>query len=172
MGNRIKLLIPTGITSIRIILAPIFFLTVINNLIINSIIIFLFAIITDVIDGYSSRKLGLASSKGAYLDVTADFILVLAAFSAFIINGLYPTWLLIIIVFMFLQFIITSKFHITIYDPLGKYYGSFLFLVILLSLIITNPIIILILTILIVLFSIISITSRFLFILKHKNDIN
>ena len=166
----IQILIPSGITSIRIILAPILFFTVINNFILYSICIFVLAVATDAIDGYVSRKLDIASSKGAYFDVVADFILILSAFSGLVITGLYPFWLIIIIVFMFLQFIITSKFRIPVYDPIGKYYGSFLFIVIFISLIVINPILYFLLTILIVIFTVISITSRFLFMLKNKDD--
>lgn len=166
----IQILIPSGITSIRIILAPILFFTLINNLILYSIFIFVLAVTTDAIDGYVSRKLNVSSSNGAYFDVMADFILILASFSGLVITGLYPFWLIIIIVLMFLQFIITSKFRIPVYDPIGKYYGSFLFIVIFISLIIINPILYFLLTMLIVIFTVISITSRFLFMLKNKDN--
>ena len=164
----IQLLIPSGITSIRVILAPILFFTVINNFILYSICIFILAVATDAIDGYVSRKLDATSSNGAYFDVIADFILILSGFLGLVINGLYPFWLIIIIILMFLQFIITSKFRLPVYDPIGKYYGSFLFIVIFISLIVINPILYFILTILIVIFTVISITSRILFMLKKK----
>ena len=40
-----------------------------------------------------------------YFDVTADFLLVLAGFSAFVVRGTYPLWTLLLLVGMFLQFI-------------------------------------------------------------------
>jgi phosphatidylglycerophosphate synthase len=166
--NSIRKYIPSGITFIRIILAPFLFYAVINNFYISSIIIFLVAVSTDALDGYSARKLGTSSSPGAYFDITADFILILAGFSAFIISGTYPFGVLILIVFMFLQFLLTSKARIPIYDPVGKYYGAFLFLTIFISLITTNSTLNLLLTILIVVFTIISIISRFLFIIKRN----
>jgi CDP-diacylglycerol--glycerol-3-phosphate 3-phosphatidyltransferase len=169
MSNyRVKSLTPSIITSIRIILAPIFFLTVINDLLIYSLVIFLFAMVTDVLDGYFSRKWDVSSSKGAYFDITADFILVLSGFSAFVIKDIYPSWILIIILFMFIQFIITSRSKNPIYDPVGKYYGAFLFITIFTGLITNNFTINMFLTILILIFTVISITSRLLFIFKHK----
>ena len=167
--NRVKSLTPSIITGIRVILAPIFFITVINDLLLYSLIIFLFAIVTDVLDGYISRKWKISSSKGAYFDITADFILVLAGFSAFVIKDIYPFWIIIIIIFMFIQFIITSRSKILVYDPMGKYYGAFLFITIFTGLIINNSVINLSLTILILIFTLMSITSRVLFILKHKS---
>jgi phosphatidylglycerophosphate synthase len=78
MANiNIKGYTPSIITFIRIILSPILFLTVIYDFFIYSLIIFFLAIVTDVVDGYISRRWNVSSSKGAYFDVTADFILVL-----------------------------------------------------------------------------------------------
>ncbi len=166
--NRVKSLTPSVITGIRVILAPIFFLTIINDLLLYSLIIFLLAILTDVLDGYISRKWNVQSSKGAYFDITADFILVLAGFSAFVIKDIYPFWIIIIVIFMFIQFIITSRSKTLVYDPVGKYYGVFLFITIFIGLILNNSTINLLLIILIVIFTVISITSRVIFILKHK----
>jgi len=168
--NIVKSVIPSIFTIIRIILAPIFFIAVINYFPIYSISIFGFAMITDVVDGYLARKWGVTSFKGAYFDITADFIFVIAGFSAFIIKGIYPFWILIIIIFMFIQFIVTSKSKNLIYDPVGKYYGAFLFLSIFINLIINNLMINSLLTLIIVLFTIISITSRFLFIIKDNTE--
>jgi len=165
---KIKNLIPSGITALRIILTPFFFLAVINDFFLYSIGIFVFAVATDAIDGYFARQLGLTSLNGVYFDVTADFILILAGFSAIVIKGSYPFWILLVIIFMFLQFIITSKSKISIYDPIGKYYGSFLFLTIFICLIANNPYLNSLLTILIVVFTFISITSRLIFMLKHN----
>ncbi len=160
--------VPSLITSIRVIMAPFFFLTLMNSLLLWSAVIFTFAVLTDGIDGYFARKLDSASHSGAYFDVIADFILILAGFSAFILNGLYPFGLLLLITFMFLQFILTSQAQIPIYDPVGKYYGSFLFLVIFITLIFPNPLINRLLLILTAIFTIISIISRLLFIVKQK----
>ena len=169
--NRVKNLTPSVITSIRVILAPILFLTIITNFLLYSLIIFLLAMVTDFLDGYIARKWDVCSSKGAYFDVTADFILILAGFSAFVIRDIYPFWIILILVFMFIQFIITSKSKILVYDPVGKYYGVFLFITIFIILIVNNSTINLLLEILIVIFTVISVLSRLLFILKHKDEI-
>jgi len=91
------------------------------------ICLFFFACVTDVLDGHLARRLGVFSSIGAYLDVTADFLLVLTMFSAFAIKGIYPFWTLLLIGSMFLHFIITSTLKRPLYDPVGRYYGTFLF---------------------------------------------
>lgn len=124
--------------------------------------------LTDALDGYTARKLDSTSSTGAYLDVAADFILVFAGFSGLVVRGFYPFWVILPLVFMFLQFLATSKTRPPIYDPVGKYYGFFLFLVILTALTLQNPFLNLILVILMVIFTIISFSSRLWFILHEK----
>ena len=129
------ILVPTGITASRIVLSILFLCLLINGVKIWAVVIFILAILTDAFDGYSARKLEISSDLGAYFDIIADFILVLVAFLTFIIIGIYPYWLLILIILVFLQFIVTSRFNVLVYDPVGKYYGSFLFAVILITLV-------------------------------------
>jgi CDP-diacylglycerol--glycerol-3-phosphate 3-phosphatidyltransferase/cardiolipin synthase len=104
-----------------------FLYTFLNNLTMWTLGIFLFACLTDALDGHLARRLGASQYLGPYFDATADFLLALAAFSAFVIKGVYPFWTLLLIGAMFLQFILTSGVRRPIYDPVGKYYGVFLF---------------------------------------------
>ena len=161
------ILVPTGITTFRIVLSILFLDLLINNIKIWAIGIFLLAILTDAFDGYSARKLGVASDYGAYFDIIADFILVLVAFLTFVIIGIYPYWLLFLIILVFLQFILTSKLNVLVYDPVGKYYGAFLFAIILITLIspstFYNP-----LLVATIIFTIISLISRYLFFVFRK----
>ncbi|HEY0196724.1 MAG TPA: CDP-alcohol phosphatidyltransferase family protein, partial [Methanobacterium sp.] len=105
---KLEKLIPSILSSLRIILAFVLFYCYLNEMMVSSIIIFLFALSTDYLDGFIARKLNVTSDYGAYLDTAADFILITTVFLAFIITGIYPYWILIIIIFMFLQFILTS----------------------------------------------------------------
>ncbi|HEX3014314.1 MAG TPA: CDP-alcohol phosphatidyltransferase family protein [Methanobacterium sp.] len=164
--NRLTL-VPTGITAFRIVLSILFLDLVINNTKILAIGVFILAVVTDAFDGYSARKLGVASDYGAYFDIIADFILVLVAFLTFIIMGIYPYWLLFLIILVFLQFVLTSKLNVLVYDPVGKYYGAFLFAVILITLI-SPPAFYNFLLIVTLLFTIISLISRYLFFIFRK----
>jgi phosphatidylglycerophosphate synthase len=116
------------IIAIRFIAALLFLYTFANDLKAWALCIFLVAVFTDALDGHVARRLGGASPfLGPYSDAVADFFLVLAAFSAFVLKGLYPFWMLLLIVAMFAQFVLTSRLARPIYDPVGKYYGVFLF---------------------------------------------
>jgi CDP-diacylglycerol--glycerol-3-phosphate 3-phosphatidyltransferase/cardiolipin synthase len=169
MNNHQFSLIPSGITILRIILSFIFAFLLLNGHLLLSVLILTIAILTDAIDGYLARKLNSNSFYGAYLDITADFILVLISFIVFAVIGIYPYWVIFLIVIVFLQFILTSKLQILVYDPVGKYYGSFLFGMILIT-IITPPYIHQYLLVIIVLYTLISLLSRYLalFIKKRK----
>lgn len=163
------ILVPTGITAFRIGLSILFLDLLLNNIKIGAIFVFLLAIITDALDGYSARKLGASSDYGAYFDIIADFILVLVAFLTFILIGIYPYWLLLLIILVFLQFILTSRFKVLIYDPVGKYYGAFLFAVILVTLVCPPTFYSLLLTVTVI-FTAASLLSRYLFFIFRKKD--
>ena len=116
------------IVAIRLIAAPLFLYTFANDLTAWALGIFLVAVFTDALDGHVARRLGGASPfLEPYSDAVADFFFVLAAFSAFVLQGFYPFWILLLIVAMFAQFVLTSQRERPIYDPVGKYYGVFLF---------------------------------------------
>lgn len=160
--------IPNILSVTRIIFAPIFFYAFLNELYLISIIIFMVASITDVLDGYIARKINAISDLGSYLDVTSDFILVIMSFLAYVIKGWYDPLILILITIMFLLFIGTSSIKKPVYDPIGKYLGTYLMLMIFMSLILPEIVVIRILLIILVLFSLISIFSRLLFLQKSN----
>jgi phosphatidylglycerophosphate synthase len=156
--------IPSLITSVRIIFLPLFLYLYFIDLKFISFIVFLFLSLTDLLDGYIARRMGVCSTKGAYFDTSADFILILAAFTAFVIKGIYPYWILFLIIFMFLQFILTSKIKIPVYDPVGKYFGTILFGGALITLIFQNTLLYSLITLFILLFAVISLLSRYIFL--------
>jgi len=119
--------IPNLISSFRIIVLP--HLVYAFNYGYTPVVytLFLFAISTDLIDGYVARKLNAQTKVGAYLDVSVDFSFISGMYLVFILRGLYSPWLLVIISATFFQFILSNKYlKRTIYDPIGKYYGSLL----------------------------------------------
>ena len=127
-NERYGTIIVSMIVAVRFIAAPLFLYTFANDLTAWALCIFLVAVFTDALDGHVARRLGGASPfLGPYSDAVADFCLVLAVFSAFVLKSLYPFWILLLIVAMFAQFVLTSRLSRPIYDPVGKYYGVFLF---------------------------------------------
>lgn len=177
---KIKQNIPNAITLLRLIALP-HLVYSFNHLTISiTFSIFLASILTDVIDGYVSRKLRATSKLGGYLDVIVDFLFITGIYVSFIFNGIYSPWLLLVIVFVFTQFIVSNIIlKKTIYDPIGKYFGSILFggigVTILISdqiisnlIIFSNQLIYTMVTVFLVISAVISLLSRFFYLLKQR----
>jgi phosphatidylglycerophosphate synthase len=129
-----KILIPSIISSLRIAVLPLFFYLYNPENITPCLILLAFSACTDFFDGYSARKLSATSRFGAYYDATTDFTLVINIFGFFTIKGFYPIWLPLLIAASFVQFILTSCYAKKIYDPIGRFIGSALYIGILLTL--------------------------------------
>ncbi len=112
--------IPNLITTLRIILVPIFVIYLMNDEFLSALTVFIIAGVSDGIDGLVARIFNQKSRLGAYLDPMADKILLVAAFIILAVRGFIPAWLTVIVItrdvlillgvlFLFLQ---NNEFHI------------------------------------------------------------
>jgi len=90
--------VPNLITTIRIILAPIFIIYVINDQLKSALAVFVLCCVTDGLDGMVARLFKQKSKLGAYLDPIADKILLVATFVALSVRGLLPPWLTVTVI--------------------------------------------------------------------------
>lgn len=105
--------LPNKITISRIFLIPLFIIVLTinfdwgeinignNTLPITQLvgsIIFIFASLTDWLDGYIARKYDLITNMGKFLDPLADKLLVSAAFIMLIELQIAPAWIIIVII--------------------------------------------------------------------------
>lgn len=91
--------LPNKITMARIIMVPIFVLSMyVDHGGILSLLIFSAAAISDAIDGHIARKYNLISNFGKFLDPLADKILVMAAFVMMVEMGYLPGWAAIMVI--------------------------------------------------------------------------
>jgi cardiolipin synthase len=74
--------VPNFLSALRICLIPVFLIMVIQQKALGALIIFLIASVTDFMDGITARMWHQKTRLGAYLDPTADKLLMTAAFIA------------------------------------------------------------------------------------------
>lgn len=91
-----------------------------------ALVSFVIAAISDFLDGYLARKLGLVTPMGKLLDPLADKVLVCAAFVYLSAGGLCPVWVTVVI--MAREFLVTGLRQIAVEagqvlaaDRLGKW---------------------------------------------------
>ena len=167
----IKQNIPNAITSLRLVALPHLAYSFNHQITLVAYALFLFSIGTDLADGYVARKLNSTSKLGAYIDVTVDFLFISGMYLAFIINGIYSPWIILIIASVFAQFILSNVYlKQTIYDPIGKYYGSLLLGGIGLTLLFSNQLIYNIVTFVIVFSTLASLISRLTYFLRARQN--
>ncbi len=88
--------VPNLITSLRIILAPIFIIYLIREDFTAALILFIIAGLSDGADGLIARLFNQKSKLGSYLDPLADKILLIAAFVVLAVHGFIPPWLTVL----------------------------------------------------------------------------
>ena len=132
------ILIPFAISSVRIAVLPLFFYLYSSGNIALCLFLFAACVLSDFFDGYLARKLKVTSRFGAYYDAATDFAFVIAIFSFFSLEGFYPVWLLLLITAAFVIFLVSSLFAKKLYDPVGKYTGSALYIGVVLTLVLPS----------------------------------
>ena len=93
--------IPNQLTTLRVILIPVFMFFFTSDITANNIIaaiVFIVASLTDFLDGHLARKWNLVTNFGKIMDPFADKLLVLTALIYLAISGTIPGWPVIIII--------------------------------------------------------------------------
>ena len=97
------------ITMVRILMIPFFIYFALQydkTSLIIALVLFCLASVTDFLDGYIARKYNQVTDFGKFVDPLADKLLVTAALLIFIEKGIFPAWMVFIVIAR--EFIITS----------------------------------------------------------------
>lgn len=90
--------LPNYITLLRIILVPFFINLMIYGYYREALAVFIAACFTDALDGMIARLTKKKTDLGAFLDPTADKLLIVSAFITLVLMEMLPVWLVIIVV--------------------------------------------------------------------------
>jgi len=121
--------LPNAITLSRLVLTAVFVAgTALESSLGHwiALVSFVIAAISDFLDGYLARKLGLVTPMGKLLDPLADKVLVCSAFVYLSASGLCPVWITVVILAR--EFLVTGlrqiameAGHVMAADRLGKW---------------------------------------------------
>ncbi len=90
--------VPNLITTLRIILTPVFIIYVITERMNLAFAVFTICSISDGIDGLLARSFNQKSTLGTYLDPLADKLLLVSAYIVLSAMGLIPSWLTVLVI--------------------------------------------------------------------------
>ena len=90
--------LPNLITIARILLVPVIVWAIGSGAMLFAFILFLLAGLSDAIDGFLAKRLGMTSEFGSYLDPLADKALIVSIYVTLGIVDKLPAWLVILVV--------------------------------------------------------------------------
>ena len=90
--------LPNKLTVLRMVLVPVFMAVLLlwNRYV--ALGIFIFASLTDFVDGKLARSRGLVTNFGKFMDPLADKLLVLSAMVIFVQEGRMPGWVCMVVI--------------------------------------------------------------------------
>jgi cardiolipin synthase len=90
--------LPNLITIGRILLVPVVVWAIASREMQIAFLVFLIAGISDAVDGFLAKRLGMTSELGAHLDPLADKVLIVSIYIALGITESIPRWVVILVV--------------------------------------------------------------------------
>lgn len=91
--------LPNALSLLRLLLAPIVILLMIEGRAGWALAVFSLAGVLDAVDGWLARRFDGESRIGAYLDPLADKVLMMGTFVVLGVLGWLPAWLVVLVVF-------------------------------------------------------------------------
>ena len=86
------------LTVLRIVLIPAFVALLVYRRPAAALVVFVFAALTDSLDGYVARRRRSQTRLGAFLDPTADKLLLTTAFAMLTYLRILPAWIMIVVI--------------------------------------------------------------------------
>jgi len=125
-----RVAIPSLLTAVRVLVLPVIIVLSLRGLRVEAIGVYSVAVLSDVADGWAARRLGVATRFGATFDVLADMVVLLTLLIMLCVCGIAPPWLPVGPAAAAGAFLVTSRRSGPRYDPIGKHYGSVLYVLV------------------------------------------
>jgi cardiolipin synthase len=90
--------LPNFITIARILSVPVMLWLIVTGNLFSAFFLFLFAGLSDALDGFLARRFNWQTELGAYLDPIADKTMLTSVYAALAFHGHMPIWLGILVV--------------------------------------------------------------------------
>ncbi len=98
MSKKLTLNIPNILTIIRILLVPFAVTLAVRERMTAGVIVYIAACATDVLDGIIARRFDMITDAGKLLDPLADKMMIIAMVITFTVMGMYPLFVVLVIV--------------------------------------------------------------------------
>ncbi|MGD2294296.1 MAG: CDP-alcohol phosphatidyltransferase family protein [Candidatus Aminicenantes bacterium] len=102
-SNKSLFTAPNILSMLRILLIPVFITFLIQHKVVHALLVFLFAALTDLLDGIAARVWKQKTELGTYLDPAADKLLMASSFIVLSLPSVstpntIPFWLMLIVI--------------------------------------------------------------------------
>jgi len=122
--------IPSLLTAVRLLVLPLVIVFTLRDATAAALSLYAVILLSDLADGRVARRFDTATRYGAYFDVLADMVVLLSLLGLFSVCGLLPIWLPAAPAIVAAAFLLSSRCSTPRYDPIGKHYGTVLYLLV------------------------------------------
>jgi len=122
--------VPSLVTALRLVAIPAIWILWLRERHPAAIGLYGFVVLSDALDGWLARQLGAVTRFGGFFDAVTDIAVILSLLALLSWNGVVPFWVPIAPAVVAVVFLATSSRAAPRYDPIGKYYGAMLYIVV------------------------------------------
>jgi phosphatidylglycerophosphate synthase len=121
---------PSLVTALRLVAIPAIGALWLREMRPAAIGLYGLVVLSDALDGWLARRYDAVTRFGAFFDAITDIAVILFLLALLSWNGVVPVWVPIAPAVVACLFLATSSRAAPRYDPIGKYYGAILYVVV------------------------------------------
>ena len=122
--------VPSLVTALRLVAIPAIWILWLREMGPAAIGLYGFVVLSDALDGWLARRFDAVTRFGGFFDAITDIVVILSLLSLLSWRGIVPLWLPAAPAVVAGVFLATSSRAAPRYDPIGKYYGAILYVVV------------------------------------------